>query len=90
MSQIELTDQETTKIAREMTPNPNCRTLLNADLGFANSFVCEGRLTFSNGKVHIEGACDEPCEFVCKTSREFANVVGLIQKVIRTINLVRP
>lgn len=89
MSKIELTDEETEKVARKLTSNPNCRVVLNHQEGWNNSRVCGGRLTFCKGKVNIVGSCAEPCDFVCDTSREFANIIGLIQKVVRVINLVR-
>lgn len=94
MSKLELTDKEIEKVARELTPNPNCRCLLetdllNSELRLDQVRVCGGRLTFSKGKVQIVDACAEPCTFVCDTSREFANVIGLIQKVVSVINLVR-
>lgn len=85
---IELTDLQIEKAARELTSNPNCYTVLNSGLGWGNSKVCGGRLTFADGKVKIVDSCDEPCSFVCKTSREFAENVGKVRQVVRVINLV--
>ena len=88
---FEVDDDHIDRAAHTLTANPNCYVLHSCRQATDGSYtdVCKGRLTYAEGKVKIHDTCGEPCSFVCKTSREFAEKVGWIRTVLQALQATK-